>query len=342
MNYINKTAKILLSNSLNRFSAWNDDRKIKVLVKTWDGFDNALWSNITGEKIAKLEKYAQFIFTFNKLDFIKNIKNADIVFSDSIETSVNNKKIKFIQVPLSGVDYIEKYKSLKGKIVTSRGLSSDLISEYVLTFILLQSKRINIIEDNMKNQKWEQSALLKEMKKNSDVKICVYGFGSVGKKIVENLSQLGFIIYIIDENYNNKIKNDTKIHFIKNLSEINGNIDFIVLAVPLTKKTKKMVDSKFIENIGENCCLINISRGEIINEKDLIYALKNNLLKSAVLDVVSNEPLLPSSELWNCPNLIITPHVAGNINLIKEQILERFINNVWAVIKGSSLIDGSI
>jgi phosphoglycerate dehydrogenase-like enzyme len=80
--------------------------------------------------------------------------------------------------------------------------------------------------------------------------------------------------------------------------------------------------------LGSDSCLINISRGNIIVEKDLIHALKSKIIRGAVIDVFSREPLPGSSPLYKLDNVILTPHISGNINLFVDEIQEDFINKM--------------
>ena len=98
--------------------------------------------------------------------------------------------------------------------------------------------------------------------------------------------------------------------------------------MPLNDETHNLIDKKAFICMKNSAILINISRGNIINEGDLIYALKNNLIHFAALDVLKTEPLSRWSRLWKLKNLLITPHIAGNINLISGKIQKDFLKKL--------------
>ena len=112
------------------------------------------------------------------------------------------------------------------------------------------------------------------------------------------------------------------------------NSDFIAITCPLTPLTKNMIDKKSFKIMQKDSYLINTSRGNIINESDLIDALKKKQIAGAALDVFSKEPLAQDSKLFELDNVFLSPHISGNFkeyqkNMIKQfnELLIKFINN---------------
>jgi len=103
------------------------------------------------------------------------------------------------------------------------------------------------------------------------------------------------------------------------------NSDIVVISLPLTKKTKNLLNYSLMKKIKDNSILINISRGGIINEKDLVKLLNENKFLGVALDVFESEPLDSQSRLWNFNKLIITPHNSW----FSDQIYERRFNVVY-------------
>lgn len=102
--------------------------------------------------------------------------------------------------------------------------------------------------------------------------------------------------------------------------------DILIISLPLTEKTRHIIDAEILALLGKNSYLINVSRGEVINEKDLIKALQKRIIKGAATDVLCKEPLSKRSPFFQLDNIIITPHIAGNINLFVEEIQKDFLN----------------
>jgi phosphoglycerate dehydrogenase-like enzyme len=124
---------------------------------------------------------------------------------------------------------------------------------------------------------------------------------------------------------------------LEKLPELLARVDFLVLCVPLTEETRGLIGRKEITMLGRNSYLINVARGGIVDEEALGWALRRRVIAGAALDVLSSEPPSPFHVLRNCPNLILTPHVAGNIYTFRDAIIQRFVRNLKAFVNGSEL-----
>lgn len=138
----------------------------------------------------------------------------------------------------------------------------------------------------------------------------IVGLGGIGTKIAERA--LGFkmnILYYQRHRSREEARLGAKYVDLKTLLK---NSDFVVLAVPLTKETEKMIGRKELELMKASAYLINIARGRIIDEKALIEALQNKTIAGATLDVFEKEPVDLGSPLLSMPNVVLAPHIAGS------------------------------
>jgi phosphoglycerate dehydrogenase-like enzyme len=109
------------------------------------------------------------------------------------------------------------------------------------------------------------------------------------------------------------------------MEEFLGESDYVLLTLPTTSQTTNLVNRDAFKAMKKSAYLINICRGLVVEERDLVEALKGNELAGAILDVVKEEPLHPDSKLWDCPNLIISPHISGPS--VREDMIEFFKEN---------------
>lgn len=157
----------------------------------------------------------------------------------------------------------------------------------------------------------------------------MFGYGSVGYEIAKRLKVFNVKINIVDL----KLKKDEYVdqcYLIKDLDTAIRESNIIILTVPLTKKTEGLMSKNRLLLMKENSILVNIARGKIIREKDLVEVLKDYPQKKlgVVLDVFENEPLDKESELWDFDNVILTPHnsfVGENNN---ERLFKVIIENI--------------
>lgn len=105
-------------------------------------------------------------------------------------------------------------------------------------------------------------------------------------------------------------------------------VDYIVVATPLTAETKGLIDEKVLRSLPSHAYLINVGRGAVVDESALTKALTEGWIAGAGLDTVSIEPLPPESSLWSLPNLFITPHTSAISPALKGRIANLFLDNL--------------
>jgi phosphoglycerate dehydrogenase-like enzyme len=113
--------------------------------------------------------------------------------------------------------------------------------------------------------------------------------------------------------------------------------DYVVLSIPLTPETEKMIGEAELRLMKPNAYLVNIARGKVIDEEALIRALKERWIAGAGLDVAATEPLPESSPLYAMPNVILTPHIAGSSAHYAERLASLFADNLRRYRAGESL-----
>lgn len=241
------------------------------------------------------------------------------------------KKLKYIQVTSAGLDRLpmEYIKQNNIKVFNARGVYSVPIAEWTILKILEIYKKSKIFYYNQKNRKWEKNRNLLELIGKTAT---ILGYGSIGHEIAKRLYAFGVKINVVDvrEKQSDYIE---KCYHIDNLKEALLNSDINILCLPLTEETKGVINKETINYIKNGSVLINISRGEIIKEIDLIKALDSNKFLGVALDVFEKEPLDNDNKLWNYENVIITPHNSfvseNNYNRLFELILKNYEENKY-------------
>ena len=240
------------------------------------------------------------------------------------------KNLKIIQLTSAGLDRVplDYIKENNIKLFNARGVYSIPMAEWTILKILETYKNSKKFWKQQKEHIWEKDRDILEL--NGKIATIV-GFGNVGQEIAKRLKAFNVKINAVDLKNNNSEYQDM---FYK-ISEIDDAIkisDILILTLPLTKETEGIIDKEKLMLMKDNSILVNIARGKIIKEKDLIEILeirKKNFL-GIILDVFEEEPLDKESKLWDFENVIVTPHnsfVGENNNerlymLIKENIIK--------------------
>lgn len=216
------------------------------------------------------------------------------------------KSLKYIQLTSAGYDRVpmDYIKSQGIEIHNARGVYSVPMAEFALTGILQLVKQSRFFYENQKRCVWEKSRDLGELAGKTAV---VVGAGNIGTEVAKRLKAFDVTVVGIDLTTYQRPYFD-KTQLLENLDKQLKTADIVVLTLPLNDDTKEMFDKSKFDLMKNNSIFVNIARGQLVVENDLIEALNCKKLSGAALDVFETEPLEKTSPLWNMNNVIITPH----------------------------------
>ena len=237
------------------------------------------------------------------------------------------KNLKYIQLLSAGYDRVplDYIKANNITIFNARDVYSIPMAEFALCGVLQLYKQSKFFNSNQEKHIWDKHRGLLEL---FGKKVLIVGCGSVGTECAKRFDAFGCNVYGIDlAPYENQYFKE--IYSIDGIDEQLSNSDIVILTLPLTEQTKDLFNNKRFAKMKNGACLVNIARGPIVNQDDLINALKTKLF-GAVIDVFNEEPLTESSQLWDLDNIIITPHNSfvgeGNNQRIFDCIIRNLEN----------------
>lgn len=218
------------------------------------------------------------------------------------------KNLKIIQLLGVGVDRIplNYIKSQNIKLYNAEGSFNVPIAEFVIGQILSLYKDIAQFKANQKEHLWVKNRNLLELEGQ---KICIVGAGNIGGEIAKKLSVFTDQIYGVSR-HTIPTPYFLEIMTLERFMQSIMNFDIIISALSLDDSTYHIFNLDFFQSMKRGSLFVNIGRGKLVCEKDLIYVLKLNHLMGAILDVFESEPIPYESNIWDIPNLIITPHNA--------------------------------
>jgi len=252
---------------------------------------------------------------------ISNLKSK-IVNCDAISIRTANltaevinsaKNLQIISRHGVGYDNID-LKSSKDKNVTiaiTATANAVAVAEHVMFMLLSISKRKNMYDNNVKTGKFiERNKLPKTIelwKKN----ILILGFGRIGKALIKRCLGFEMNVFVYDPFISSDAIESTGGKKIENLQDSIKQMDAISLHVPLTEKTKNLINYGLLKTMKKNCIIVNAARGGIINEIDLNKALNENLIFGAGIDVFEKEPPDDNNPLLKNEKVFLSPHTAS-------------------------------
>ena len=210
------------------------------------------------------------------------------------------------------------------KVSNCPGINQVSVSEHVLALLLTFEKNIHTQNNSVQKGSWKRF-VGREIKGKT---IGIIGLGAIGKELAVLMSNIGlnvigFDIYT-DKNF---LKENPQIKF-HSLETLLVQSDYISLHVPLNNSTKHMINQSSLEKVKADAIIINTARGELVNSKDIIKAIKNSKLRGYLCDVLEIEPIEPGEILLSQTNTLITPHVGSRTleNISKQGIAS--VNNL--------------
>ena len=240
--------------------------------------------------------------------------------------------LKLIQLSSIGFDFIPKEDILNKSIILSnnRGGYSIPMGEWIVMNLLMLSRKAVKFWDNKKEKKWKLDSKLTELYGKT---VTFLGTGTISSEAAKRLQ--GFEMNVVGVNTKGT---DTlyfdKVYALEEVKTAIEQADYLVMVLPFTERTNHFLDKEKLSWMKTTAMLINVSRGNVIDEVALTEALKSKTLAGAALDVFEEEPLSSESELWEMDNVFISPHNSWiseqrdnrRFNLIYEN-LKAFIQN---------------
>lgn len=234
------------------------------------------------------------------------VRSGTKVTKDVIE---NADRLKIIGRAGVGLDNIDlKAAEEKGiKVVNSPEASTISVAELFFGSLIAFMRKIIEADISMRKGRWDRNRF-----QGSELygkTLGIIGFGRIGREVALRARAFGMNIVVFDPHITEE---DTKEYNCKSmeLDELLRNSDIITLHIPLTDKTRNMIDRDRLRLMKNCAVIVNMARGGIVNEKDLYDALKDGQIKGAILDVYEKEPQI-NSQFISLKNVVLTPHIGA-------------------------------
>ena len=240
-------------------------------------------------------------------------------------------RLQWIQSMATGVDYITNLPSLRKEILitSTRGMHGPQMSEMAFLHMLNLTRNYPRMLRNQDRRVWERwpQPLL------SGKTVGILGIGVIAEELARKCKAFKMKVYGISKTAR-EVEGIDRFYSREELPRVAAEIDYLIVLVPYSPETHKIVNAKVLSAMKPTAYLINIARGQVIDEEALIEALKNRKIAGAGLDVFNEEPLPKDHPFWGMENVIVSPHVAGMSNIYAEQLLPIFEENLRRFLKG--------
>lgn len=275
-----------------------------------------------------------------KLDAL--LAEAEVIYGFRLPEDLVRRapRLRWVQVMSAGVDrFLEDEEFRKSKVVLTNvsGIHAVPIGEFVICLILMFTKGAPLSFQLKQQRKWERflPTVLR------DKTVGIVGLGSIGREVARLSKAFGMRVLAMRRS----ARATGRARYVDlllppdRLPQLLAQSDFVVLALPLTMETRGLIGERELRTMKRSAYLINIARGEIVDEPALVRALEEGWIAGAGLDVFATEPLPPDSRLWELPNVIFSPHIAGGMEDYVLRATEIFCENLKRYLSGKRLLN---
>lgn len=228
--------------------------------------------------------------------------------------------LRWVHTASAGVDRLIFDESVRADLVitNSRGVFDTAMAEYVLGSVLAFAKDLPGTLRLQDQRRWKH----RETETVAGAHAVVVGGGPIGAACARLLGAVGMRVDLVGRRARPGVRAADE------LPGLLGDADYLVLAAPLTEQTRGMVNAQLLALLPRRARLINVGRGALVVEADLIDALARGRIAGAALDVFTTEPLPAESPLWTLPGVLVSPHMSGDVVGWREALVELFVDNL--------------
>src|SRR5438876_7588646 len=250
------------------------------------------------------------------------------------------RKLRWIHSPATGVHQLMFPELINSDAIltNAREVHGPVVAEHVIALIFALAKRLPDAVRFQHEHEWGQERMWHSRPRPREVSgatLGLLGLGSIGREVATRAAALGMRVVAIREHpEKGSPPSVERVVAPGQIDLILAESDYGAVTAPLTARTRNLIDSARLRKMKPQACLINVSRGPLVDEEALVRALREGRIGGAALDVFEREPLPRDSELWDLNNLLVTPHTAGLTEklwdrhyLLIHENLRRYLNH---------------
>lgn len=255
-------------------------------------------------------------------------------------------KLAFIQSISAGVDQYsqEQLRAAGIRMASAQGANRNAVSEHAMALILSLARKLAEARDNQHKHFWR--GMISDIPNREDElggkTLVIVGMGRIGSRLAKLARAFDMKVIGIKRDVSSGSGDAEKVVSTDALLQILPTADYVALTCPLTPQTQNIIDAKSLSAMKPSAFLVNVARGKVVDEPALLEALKTKAIAGAAIDCAWEEPLPESSPLWTCPNLVITPHSAGETQCYEDNIIDLLLENLKVLAKGGTAVRNGV
>ena len=255
-------------------------------------------------------------------------------------------KLRFIQSISAGTDQYDKalLRERGIRLASAAGVNAEAVAEHAMALMLALARRLPEARDNQNARRWR--GMIGEISAREDQltgkTLLIVGMGRIGTRLARLAKAFEMRVIATKRDPSSGAGDADAVYPHDRLLDLLRQADVVTLTCPLTPETENLVDAAALAAMKPTAHLINVARGRVVDEAALIGALQQRRIAAAALDVTRDEPLPESSPLWAMPQVLITPHSAGETQRYEDAVIDILLDNLDRLWRGESALRNQI
>ena len=271
---------------------------------------------------------------------VAEVGDADVVFGFvSRRMYLAATKLRWVHAIASGVDAFlyDEFKAGDVVLTSEKGLVGEHLADHAFGLLLMLTRQLaTALRLGPEGWNHRPEMRFKEIELTGAT-MAVFGFGGSGRAMARRAAAFGMDVIALDRD---PVPGSEEVDGVlgpERFDDFLASADVVAICCPLTPDTRAKFDAAAFRSMKSSAILVNVTRGEVMVEDDLVAALESGQIRGAALDVAPREPLPADSRLWTLPQVVMTPHTAGASQYRAGRNIDRFVRNIERLRRGEDL-----
>ncbi len=255
-------------------------------------------------------------------------------------------KLRFVQSFSAGTDQYDKalFRKYGVRLANAQSANERAVAEHAIALILTLTRQLHLARDNQRSRQWRGmigDRALREQELGGKTLVIV-GLGRIGMRLAALARSFDMRVIGVRRTARPEPELADQVIARADLAQALAQADVAALTCPLTAETEGLIGAAALNALKPGALLINVARGKIVDQAALIAALADGRVRAAALDCFPEEPLPPESLFWALPNVLVTPHTAGETELYETNVVDILMDNIERLLRGETTLRNEV
>ena len=255
-------------------------------------------------------------------------------------------KLRFVQSFSAGTDQFDKTLFIKRgvRLASAQGANERAVAEHAIALMLALTRQLHLARDNQQARLWRGmigDRVLREQELGGKT-LAIVGLGRIGMRLAALARAFDMRVIGVRRVARPEPGIADEVIARADLAQALARADVVALTCPLTPETEGMIGAAALAGLKPGALLINVARGKVVDEAALLVALADGRVGAAALDCFPEEPLPPESAFWTLPNVLITPHAAGETERYEGNVVDILVDNIERLLRGETALRNQV